>query len=303
MRTLPAQALAPACPRAQGQPASSAALLLNGRGDSEVLARLLAFILAHHGGVSQVDHLLDQETGQSFSRIEWDLAHFDLADDELEPALEEVARCDRGAFRIISSRRPARVAIFVSKQDHCLCDLLLRHRTGELNADIRVVISNHLELKPLVEQFGIAYVYSPITPETQALQEQRQLAILRRHRIELVVLARYMRILGPALVDQFPARIINIHHAFLPAFPGGNPYQRALDRGVKLVGATAHYVTAGLDEGPIIDQGVGRVTHRDSVGDLIARGRDLERVVLAQAVRLHLENRVAVCGNKTVVFG
>ena len=191
----------------------------------------------------------------------------------------------------------------VSRQDHCLLDLLLRQRDGEIEADISVVISNHPDLQPLVEQFGVPYYCFPITRENQSAQERRQRALLGEHEIEWVVLARYMRILGADLVNQFPQRIINIHHAFLPAFPGARPHQRAHERGVKLIGATAHYVTEGLDEGPIIEQDVVRVTHRDSVADLISKGRDLERVVLARAVRLHLENRVAVCENKTVVFG
>lgn len=282
---------------------AKAALLVSCPADSGLVTQLLGCIHSHGGAVSQVDHHLDHDTGLSFSRIEWDLARFDLAPEETEPAFREVTSCIQATWRISFSNRPPRVAIWVSRQDHCLQDLLSRQRSGELKIDIRLVMSNHPDLQQLVDQFGVDYRHYPITPENQAAQETRQLAALRDHNIDLVVLARYMPILGLGVVQQLPQRIINIHHAFLPAFPGGNPYQRAHERGVKLVGATAHYVTAELDEGAIIEQDVVRVTHRDSLADLLSKGRDLERVVLARAVRFHLENRVAVCGNRTVVFG
>jgi len=197
---------------------------------------------------------------------------------------------------------PLRMAIFVSRQSHCLYDLLWRHSAGELPAELVAVISNHPEMAAVVERHGIPFAVFPISPETKAEQERRELELLIEHRVELVVLARYMQILSPQIVDRYPHRIINIHHSFLPAFVGSKPYHQAHERGVKLIGATAHYATADLDEGPIIEQDVTRVSHRDTVEDLVRKGRDLERVVLARAVRLHLEHRVLPYGRKTVIF-
>jgi len=267
------------------------------------VSQLVGFIHGHGGTISHVDHHLDETTRLSFSRVEWELEHFSLAPDQIEPTFRKVACCVHATWRISFSYQAPRVAIWVGRQDHCLVDLLSRQRAGEINADIRVIVSNHWDLEPVAAQFGVEYRHYPITPQNQAAQEKEQLAAMRKHGIELMVLARYMRILGPEFVDEFPEQIINIHHAFLPAFPGAKPYQRAYERGVKLVGATAHYVTAELDKGPIIEQEVIRVNHGDSVADLVSKGRDLERAVLARAVRFHLENRIAICGNRTVVFG
>jgi formyltetrahydrofolate deformylase len=195
-----------------------------------------------------------------------------------------------------------RIAIFVSKLEHCLYDLLLRHRGGEFQAEIPLVISNHPDLQPVVESFGLQYRSLPVSKDTRTAQEAQQMALLEEQRIDLIILARYMQILGDELVNRFRNRMINIHHSFLPAFPGARPYHQAYERGVKIIGATSHYVTAELDQGPIIEQDVVRVSHRDSVDDLIRKGKDLEKVVLARAVSLHLRNRVLVYGNKTVVF-
>ncbi|ODU25293.1 MAG: formyltetrahydrofolate deformylase [Verrucomicrobia bacterium SCN 57-15] len=279
-----------------------AVLLVSCPAVSGLVTKLTGFIYGHGGDITHVDHHLDHDMALSFSRIEWNLEHFSLAPEEIESALTGVACCVDAAWRFSISSRAPRVAIWVSRQDHCLLDLLSRQRAGELRVKIPVIMSNHPDLQPLATQFGIDYRHYPITAENQAAQERLQLAALREQDIELVVLARYMRILGPEIVNAFRQRIINIHHAFLPAFAGADPYERAHVRGVKLVGATAHYVTAALDEGPIIEQDVIRVTHRDSRADLIFKGRDMERVVLARAVRFHLENRVGVSGNKTVVF-
>jgi formyltetrahydrofolate deformylase len=194
-----------------------------------------------------------------------------------------------------------RVAIFVSKLPHCLYDLLARWRLGELRCDVPLVVSNHLDHKPIADDFGIAFQHAPIEAESKAA-ESRIVELLDTQRIDLIVLARYMQVLSEPFVTRFPNRIINIHHSFLPAFAGARPYHQAHQRGVKIIGATAHYVTAQLDEGPIIDQDVARVSHRDSVADLVRKGRDLEKVVLARAVDLHLRNRIVVYGNKTVVF-
>jgi len=195
-----------------------------------------------------------------------------------------------------------RVAILASKQSHCLFDLLSRWHSGELPADIVTVINNHPDHADLVQHMGVPYLHLPVTPETKSAQEESVLRALNEQQVDLVILARYMQILSPNLVNAYPSRLINIHHSFLPAFIGANPYRQAHDRGVKIIGATAHYVTADLDEGPILDQEVSRVSHRDSVADLTRKGRDLETIVLARAVRAHLEHRVLVYGSKTVVF-
>ena len=206
------------------------------------------------------------------------------------------------SYQLCHPERARRVAIFVSRYDHCLWDLLLRHRAGELSCEIPLIVSNHPDLATAVERHGIPFVVYSITPETKKEQERRELELLVEYRADLVVLARYMQILSPQFVDHFPYRIINIHHSFLPAFVGARPYHQAHERGVKLIGATAHYATEELDEGPIIEQDVTRCSHRDTVKDLIRKGRDLEKWVLARAVRLHLGDRVLAYGNKTVVF-
>jgi formyltetrahydrofolate deformylase len=198
------------------------------------------------------------------------------------------------------AQRP-RVALFVSKFGHCFHDLLLRWKTGDYAADFAVVISNHADLAEAADRYGVPFYYQPVTPTTKAEAEQKQLGILREHAVDLVIMARYMQVLSPDFLKSSPS-VINIHHSFLPAFAGGKPYHQAYERGVKLIGATAHYATAVLDDGPIIQQDVARVTHRHDVADLIRMGRDLERLVLAQAVRVHLENRVLVYGKRTVVF-
>ena len=194
------------------------------------------------------------------------------------------------------------MAILVSKYGHCLYDLLVRHQTGELEVEIPLILSNHPDLKPVAAHFGIPFHLIPVPPENKEKAEKRQLAVLKKHKIDLVVLARYMQILGAPFVRAYPNRIINIHHSFLPAFIGGKPYHQAYARGVKVIGATSHYVTENLDEGPIIEQSVIRVSHRDRVEDLIRKGRDQEKVALANAVRMHLEHRILTYGNKTIVF-
>jgi len=195
-----------------------------------------------------------------------------------------------------------RLAIFVSRHPHCLYDLLLRRQMGEFKAEIPLVISNHLDVQPLVEKFGMKFLHYPVTPENKARQEELEVEVLKKENIDLVVLARYMQVLTGDFISKYPNKIINIHHSFLPAFAGPKPYQQAYDRGVKIIGATSHYVTEQLDDGPIIAQDVIKITHRDSMDDIKLKSRDLERVVLAKAVRLHLENRILTYGSKTVVF-
>ncbi len=195
------------------------------------------------------------------------------------------------------------MAVFVSREPHCLYDLLLRQRLGELAGDVVLVISNHADARPAADYFGIPFLVVPVTPDTRPAAEARQQELLEEHRIDLIVLARYMQILSPGFVGRWANRAINIHHSFLPAFAGAKPYHQARERGVKLIGATAHYATADLDEGPIIEQDVARVSHRDTVADLVRQGRDLERQVLARAVRLHLQRRILVKGRRTIILG
>jgi formyltetrahydrofolate deformylase len=285
------------------------ATLLVSCADRRGIVAALAQVLAGHGAniLDSVQHT-DREQGQFFQRILFDIA--DLASDRfsLERAVAEVASRfamqTKLAHRTDDAGKPLRkrVAIFVSKYDHCFYDLLLRHRAGELEGDIALVVSNHRDLEGAATQFGIPFHHFAIEGATKREVEEREIELLEKERIDLVVLARYMQILSAEFIERFPERIINIHHSFLPAFVGGRPYHQAHERGVKLIGATAHYATSVLDEGPIIEQDVVRSTHRDSIDDLIRKGRDLEKVVLARAVRAHLDDRVLSYANKTVVF-
>jgi formyltetrahydrofolate deformylase len=236
------------------------------------------------------------------TRIEWQLDGFNLPRDLIAPAFNAIAQPLQAKWQLHFSDTVPRIAIWVSRQDHCLFDLIWRHRAKEFLAEIPLIISNHPDLKDVATQFGIDYHHIPITKDNKPEQESKQLELLHQYNIDLVVLAKYMQILSADFISKFSQNIINIHHSFLPAFVGANPYHKAYDRGVKIIGATAHYVTADLDAGPIIEQDVVRVSHRDEVADLIRKGKDLERVVLARAVRSHLQNRVLVYGNRTVVF-
>jgi formyltetrahydrofolate deformylase len=284
-------------------PSSETATLLVSCPDRKGIVAALAQLLYGHGAnILDADQHTDQDAGQFFQRIHFDLAELHTDRVALEAGIAEVAQRFSLRYRLSYSSRTPRVAIFVSKYDHCFYDLLLRHRAGELPCELALVVSNHPDLEPIARQFGIEYRVFPMTPETREAREDAELSLLRDRGIDLVILARYMQILGSRLVDALPERIINIHHSFLPAFVGKKPYHQAHDRGVKVIGATAHYVTAQLDEGPIIHQDVAHTTHRDSVDDLVRKGRDLERMVLSVAVRAHLENRILVFDNRTVVF-
>jgi formyltetrahydrofolate deformylase len=235
-------------------------------------------------------------------RVEFDLDGFDVAHAAFAPAFQPLVDRFGVDYRVEYSADRPRTAIFVSRYEHCLVDLLYRHRTGELRCDIPLILSNHEDARPLAAFHGIPFHCVPVTAPAKAEAEARALALLAAHDIELIVLARYMQVLSPGFVARYPRRIINVHHSFLPAFTGARPYHAAFDRGVKLIGATAHYVTDVLDEGPIIEQDVARVSHRDQVEDLIAKGRDVEKVVLSRAVRWHLDHRVLVSAHKTIVF-
>lgn len=267
-----------------------------------IVAALAQVIYGHGANIMDANQHTDTDAGQFFQRIRFDLADLTTDRVSLENGIREVSERFQMSLRICYDGPPKRMAVFVSKLDHCLYDLLLRHRAGELGCEIVLIISNHPDAVPIAEQFGVPYHVFEITKETRADQEAKELELLKGHQVDLVVLARYMQILSAEFVERYPARIINIHHSFLPAFAGASPYQQARARGVKLIGATSHYVTADLDEGPIIEQDVVRCTHRDSVPDLVRKGRDLEKVVLARSVRWHLEDRILVYDGKTVVF-
>jgi formyltetrahydrofolate deformylase len=268
-----------------------------------LVAKVANFIYANGGNIVHADHHTDFNAGLFLTRIEWHIDGFNLPRELIAPAFSAIAQPLGGTYQIRFSDTIPRLAIWVSRQNHCLLDLIWRQQAGEFSAEIPLIISNHPDLEPIAKQFGIDYYYLPITKDNKQEQQQRQLALLKEYQIDLVILAKYMQIISPEFIDTFPSyNIINIHHSFLPAFVGANPYHKAYERGVKIIGATGHYVTSELDAGPIIEQDVVRVTHRDDVDDLIRKGKDLERIVLARAVRHHLQNRVLVYGNKTVVF-
>jgi formyltetrahydrofolate deformylase len=267
-----------------------------------IVAAIANFIYSHGGNILHADQHQDNKLGLFFMRIEWDLKGFGLYPESFLNQFGPVANQFGMTWRIEYSHRLQTLAILVSRYTHCLVDLLHRHETGELNCRIALIISNHPDARARAEFHRIPYYHIPVDLERKPEAEQTQIELLHQHGVELVVLARYMQVLSRDFVAHYPQRIINVHHSFLPAFSGASPYHAAFDRGVKLIGATSHYVTEVLDDGPIIEQDVIRVSHRDQVEDLIQKGRDLERVVLARAVRWHLEHRILCYGRKTVVF-
>lgn len=266
-----------------------------------LISAISSFIAMHDGNILSADQYVG-DSGRFFMRLEIEGEGFGLERDEFGAAFAPLARRHSMEWSVSHTDAPKKMAILVSRYDHCLIDLLWRWDAGELEAEIPLVISNHPDLASRAEIYGIPFHHLPVTKETKAEQESAVLDLLADYEIDLVVLARYMQILSPKLVGAYPDRIINIHHSFLPAFVGADPYRRAHERGVKTIGATAHYVTEDLDAGPIIHQDVSHVTHRDTVDDLVRQGREIERRVLARAVRWHLEDRILVDGNRTVVF-
>ena len=271
--------------------------------DRRGLVAALAQVLYGHGAnILDADQHTDPVAQQFFQRIRFDMSELHTDRRSLETAVGEVAARFSMKWRLCDRTQRYTTAIFASKYDHCLYDLLLRQRSGELATEIALIVSNHPDLEPVARQFDVAFHHLPIDRDNKPDQEERALELLRQSGVDLVVLARYMQILSGRFLNAFPGKVINIHHSFLPAFMGGRPYHQAFERGVKLIGATAHYATAELDDGPIIEQDVVRCSHRDSIEDLVRKGRDLEKVVLARAVRLHLDNRILVYDNKTVVF-
>jgi formyltetrahydrofolate deformylase len=288
----------------------TAVLLLSCPDQKGLVAAVSDFLYRNDGNIIHADQHTDpstslragQEEGVFLQRVEWELDGFAVSRGEIEHAFRPIAERFGMTWRLHFSDETPRIAVFVSRLPHCLYDLLARWRMGEFRAEIPLVVSNHDDLAAIARDFGVAYHRFDIDATTKPDAEERIAALLEREEVDLVVLARYMQVLGPGLVDRYRDRIINIHHSFLPAFAGARPYHQAHERGVKIIGATAHYVTAELDQGPIIAQDVVQVSHRDAVADLVRKGRDLEKTVLARAVDLHLRRRIVVYGNKTVVF-
>ena len=267
-----------------------------------IVATVTNFIALHNGNVIHLEQHVDLEENVFFMRVEWDESGFDLPYGRIASAFRKIADDFKMRWELRDSDTVPRMAVFVSKEPHCLYDILSRVRSGEWTVNVPLVIGNHPDLAPVARRFGVPFHAFPITRAGKAKQERKELALLRKHGVNFIVLARYMQILSPDFVRRYPNRIINIHHSFLPAFPGAKPYHSAYARGVKIVGATSHYVTSRLDTGPIIEQDVIHVSHKDSVEDLVRKGKDLEKVVLARAVWRHLQNKVLVYNNKTVIF-
>jgi formyltetrahydrofolate deformylase len=284
-------------------PPITATLLVSCGDRTGLVAALSEFVFEYGGNILDADQHAEVETGMFFMRLVWDLAAFKLARPQIQSALEMLATRFELAWEVTYSDVRPRVAVFASRSPHCLYDLLLAHQLGELGGDLVAVVSNHDDLRSVAGHFGVRYEHIPVDATGKTRAEAAAQSLLDDLKVNLVVLARYMQILTPEFVARWPSRIINIHHSFLPAFVGAKPYHQAKERGVKVIGATAHYVTSDLDQGPIIEQDVARVSHRDDVDEMVRKGGELERRVLTRAVRLHLERRVLVSGNRTIVFG
>lgn len=281
---------------------NTACLLVSCPDRKGLVAAIADFLLAHDANIVHADQHQDSEAGLFLMRVEWDLDGFDLGLHRFEEAFAPIAEKHQMTWRLALSSVKPRMAIFVSKFDHCLADLLYRHHAGELYCDIPLIVSNHPDTHWLADAYKIPFVHLAVTKDNKADAEAQQQALMAAHHVDFIVLARYMQVLSGDFINAWQNRVINIHHSFLPAFHGAKPYQRAFERGVKLIGATSHYVTEVLDDGPIIEQDVVRISHRDDLEDLVQKGADLEKVVLSRAVRWHIDNRILVYGNKTVVF-
>jgi formyltetrahydrofolate deformylase len=277
-------------------------LLISCPDQKGITAAVTNFIYQNNGNILHADQHIDDQTNTFFMRVSWSNDGFAIQRDRIEPEFSKIAERFKMDWELYFTDKKIRMAIFVSKQLHCLYDLLWRKKSGQLGCEIPVIISNHDDARGLADEFGVEYMRFAISKDNKQEQEQKELEVLKNYSADLVVLARYHQILSPFFIQNFNGSIINIHHSFLPAFAGAAPYAQAYERGVKIIGATAHYVTEQLDQGPIIEQGTTRVSHRDTVDDLIRKGEDLERIVLNQAVRWHLEQKILRYGNKTVVF-
>ena len=281
----------------------TAKLLLHCPDKPGILAEVTDFITVNKGNIIYLDQYVDHAENIFFMRIEWELKNFLIPQEKIEDYFATLyAQKYEMFFRLYFSDTKPRMAIFVSKMSHCLFDLLARYTAGEWNVEIPLIISNHPDLQHVAERFGIPFYLFPITKETKEEQEKKEMELLAKHKVNFIVLARYMQVISERMIDAYPNRIINIHHSFLPAFVGAKPYHAAFERGVKIIGATSHYVTTELDAGPIIEQDVVRITHKDTVEDLVNKGKDLEKIVLSRAVQKHIERKVLAYKNKTVIF-
>ena len=281
----------------------TAKLLLHCPDKPGILAEVTDFITVNKGNIIYLDQYVDHVENIFFMRIEWELKNFLIPQEKIEDNFATLyAQKYEMFFRLYFSDTKPRMAIFVSKMSHCLFDLLARYTAGEWNVEIPLIISNHPDLQHVAERFGIPFYLFPITKETKEEQEKKEMELLAKHKVNFIVLARYMQVISERMIDAYPNRIINIHHSFLPAFVGARPYHAAFERGVKIIGATSHYVTTELDAGPIIEQDVVRITHKDTVEDLVNKGKDLEKIVLSRAVQKHIERKVLAYKNKTVIF-
>lgn len=281
----------------------TAKLLLHCPDKPGILAEVTDFITVNKGNIIYLDQYVDHVENIFFMRIEWELKNFLIPQEKIEDYFATLyAQKYEMFFRLYFSDTKPRMAIFVSKMSHCLFDLLARYTAGEWNVEIPLIISNHPDLQHVAERFGIPFYLFPITKETKEEQEKKEMELLAKHKVNFIVLARYMQVISEWMIDAYPNRIINIHHSFLPAFVGAKPYHAAFERGVKIIGATSHYVTTELDAGPIIEQDVVRITHKDTVEDLVNKGKDLEKIVLSRAVQKHIERKVLAYKNKTVIF-
>ena len=281
----------------------TAKLLLHCPDRPGILAEVTDFITVNKGNIIYLDQYVDHVENIFFMRLEWELEKFLIPKEKIEDYFATLyAQKYDMEFRLYFSGVKPRMAIFVSKMSHCLFDLLARYTAGEWNVEIPLIVSNHPDLQHVAERFGIPFYMFPITKENKQEQEQKEMELLQEHSIDFIVLARYMQVISEQMIDAYPNRIINIHHSFLPAFVGAKPYHAAFDRGVKIIGATSHYVTTELDAGPIIEQDVVRITHKDTVQDLVNKGKDLEKIVLSRAVQKHIEHKILAYKNKTVIF-
>ena len=281
----------------------TAKLLLHCPDKPGILAEVTDFITVNKGNIIYLDQYVDHVENIFFMRIEWELKDFLVPQEKIEDYFRTLyGQKYEMDFRLYFSDVKPRMAIFVSKLSHCLFDMLARYTAGEWNVEIPLIISNHPDLQHVAERFGIPFYLFPITKETKEEQERKEMELLAKHKITFIVLARYMQVISEQMIEAYPNRIINIHHSFLPAFVGAKPYHAAFERGVKIIGATSHYVTSELDAGPIIEQDVVRITHKDTVQDLVSKGKDLEKIVLSRAVQKHIERKVLAYKNKTVIF-
>lgn len=281
----------------------SAILIIQCKDQKGIVASVSDFLYKYQGNILEIDQHVDEEMGCFFMRVQWELENFDISKDRIGGVFaEKVGKRFGMDFKLHFNTPKPRMAIFVSKLSHCLFDILSRHYSGEFQVDIPLIISNHTVLRPVVEGFRIPFFHLPILAENKREQEEKQLELLKEHKIDFVVLARYMQIIRPEFIAHYPHKIINIHHSFLPAFVGAKPYHAAHKRGVKIIGATGHYVTEELDAGPIIEQDVARVRHHNSIESLVQIGQDVEKLVLSKAIKYHLAHKVMVVGNRTIIF-